>query len=217
MFNDIPFFNTHTHTHTHITQVEQYTELNGEYSVPSETPAPPQPSSVIQEPTTTQSNTVKKEEPGSERTLTSKAEGSEDGEKVDVTKVASEQIIVQEENVAMEMGGERGESAKASASRTGSPTQAVEKEREEGKTTTDSVLTPAESTSKENVTDKNRKEEEEEEEESVGSKKEEKGGQGEETMEVEASATAAGGESMETGAGTEKTTKERVETKSEGK
>ena len=198
--------------------MEQYTELNGEYSVPSETPAPPQPSSVIQEPTTTQSNTVKKEEPGSERTLTSKAEGSEDGEKADVTKVASEQIIVQEENVAMEMGGERGESAKASASRTGSPTQAVEKEQEEGKTTTASVLTPAESTLKENVTDKNRKkEEEEEEEESVGSKKEEKGGQGEETMEVEASATAAGGESMETGAGTEKTTKEKVEAKSEGK
>ena len=215
MFNDIPFFNTHTHTHTHthITQVEQYTELNGEYSVPSETPAPPQPSSVIQEPTTTQSNTVKKEEPGSERTLTSKAEGSEDGEKADVTKVASEQIIVQEENVAMEMGGERGESAKASASMTGSPTQAVEKEREEGKTTTGSVLIPAESTSKESVTDKNRKKEEEEEE-SVGSKKEEKGGQGEETMEVEANATAAGGESMETGAGTEKTTKEA---KSEGK
>ena len=88
-------------------------------------PPPPQPSSVIQDPTsTTQPDSAREGEPGTERTQTSRDEG----DKGSVTKVTSEQTIVCEENpVIMETDSKEGEvNTMADGNESGSLKQAEE-------------------------------------------------------------------------------------------
>ena len=199
-------------------------------------PPPPQPSSVIQEPTSSTQPGSEREDPGTERTQTSQDEVEKAGEK-SVAKVTPEQTIVCEENpVIIEM--EEGKvNVRANVDESGSPKEAgKEKEEEEDVEKSQSQKPKSLKIDSENVAvkpvltegtaalavavvgrdEKEQEKEEREEKEVLGEK--------EEGMEVEPSTSVSereGGkcqtsESMETGDVEKIEAKEDVEGNSEG-